>query len=227
MDPSSPNARQMRQYRFLLNVAKAEEQELSEIIRDLKSKRSFSHAIRTGLRLVWSLMQGRTDILVAEFPWVVEQLQNPLVELQAQLDRIETKLAKPLVEETLPSLSRQTPLNLEADERLNLSVSQAKVLENPTFNMLISVASIDATGFIGLDVEVLEYGIKQGKIPAHFLEQKKALQAKRHSAPQALTMILEDTQPTIPIEVPDAKMIAGGNLALAAPDLADIDNLSW
>ena len=88
------------QYKFWLDLNKAEESELADIIADLKQERTFSRVVRDGIRLMVSLMQGRLDLLLALFPGVEDafyarfQEQQPDKDstLQAQLERLEALL---------------------------------------------------------------------------------------------------------------------------------------
>lgn len=221
------SSRKRLRFTFWLDLQKDDEYDLAEIIEGLKEHRLFSRTIRDGIRLILDLRQGKTEVLNELFPWVTEQppqFTEMFAAYQANMTQHLSQLEQKLLQQTplavLPAAVARETLAFENDERLNLTVEKASTTdENPTFNMLISVASIDATGFIGLDLEVLEYGIKQGKIPAHFLAQKKALIAKRAT--------IDDTQPTIPMEVPSAKLIAGSDLAFAAPDVAEIELADW
>ena len=61
------------QHRFDLNLNKADEHQLHEMIRSLKKKRSFLGVIRDGVRLILDLRLGRTEVLQELFPWVLEQ----------------------------------------------------------------------------------------------------------------------------------------------------------
>lgn len=63
-------------FTFWLNINKSDEQELSEIIEDLKAQRGFASAIRDGLRIVWELRQGKTDTLYRLFPLTQPQQQD-------------------------------------------------------------------------------------------------------------------------------------------------------
>lgn len=220
MEPLLSGIRQMRQYRFLLDVSKKDQQELAHIIQELKAKRSFARAIRTGLRLFWSLMQGQTDVLVEEFPWVVERLQSPLVQLQEQLDRIETKITviEPprlgsggSVAPIPPQLSQlgnklmPDPLDFD-DARFETTVVQAQTTENLGANFRISMGKMNGEkGLVSLTLDDIEYGIATQQIPPHILELKRA------------------RMKTPPLQ---AKPIANADLKLSKPDLDDLE-IDW
>ena len=57
-------------FKFWLDISKADEESVADIIEKLKSARAFSAAIRDGLRLIWDLRQGKIDVLLELFPFV-------------------------------------------------------------------------------------------------------------------------------------------------------------
>lgn len=57
-------------FRFWLDMVKPEEESIADIIEKLKSAKRYTAAIRDGLRLVWDLSQGKTDVLLELFPFV-------------------------------------------------------------------------------------------------------------------------------------------------------------
>jgi len=60
-------------FTFWLDVTKENEYDLAEQIEDLKQKRLFSQTIRDGIRLICDLRAGRTDSLLALFPWIAAE----------------------------------------------------------------------------------------------------------------------------------------------------------
>ncbi len=58
---------------FWIDLNKPEEARLAEQIAELKSKRAFARTVRDGIRLIYDLSQGKTDVLRELFPWVMEQ----------------------------------------------------------------------------------------------------------------------------------------------------------
>ena len=70
------------QFKFWLDVSKAEELHLAELIDELKQGRVFSQAIRDGLRLIANLWQGKVEVLLALFPWVEDYFFQRFLEQQ-------------------------------------------------------------------------------------------------------------------------------------------------
>ncbi|MBW1927483.1 MAG: hypothetical protein JRI35_09935 [Deltaproteobacteria bacterium] len=60
-------------FTFWLDVSKSDEYELAEQVEELKEQRLFSQTIRDGIRLICDLRAGRTDILLALFPWIASE----------------------------------------------------------------------------------------------------------------------------------------------------------
>ena len=63
-------------FRFWLDIEKSDEESIANKIEILKNSRSYSKTIRDGIRLIWDLRQGKTDILREFFPGVVASLQQ-------------------------------------------------------------------------------------------------------------------------------------------------------
>lgn len=83
------------QFKFWLNVNKADEYELASIIDELKQGGSFTKAIRDGLRLIVDLWQGRVEVLLALFPWVEDYFFERFSEARPISDQaIVAQLAK-------------------------------------------------------------------------------------------------------------------------------------
>ena len=81
-------------FTFWLDMHKPDEQELSETIEALKTKKLFAKTIRDGIKLVCSLMDGRLDILFDMYPWVREEFEKRSAQrttqaLEEQLARLE------------------------------------------------------------------------------------------------------------------------------------------
>jgi len=55
-------------------MIKSDELELAEKIERLKNERLFAKTIRDGIRLVYSLREGRADLLFAMFDWLQDHL---------------------------------------------------------------------------------------------------------------------------------------------------------
>ena len=89
---------------FHLNIAKSDENELVQIIANLKSIGLFSKTIRDGIRLICDLRDGNLDVLFELFPWVRAEFLEYMTSVQPQksdtelvisdqLARIETMLS--------------------------------------------------------------------------------------------------------------------------------------
>ena len=105
MNRSTTRPQRKRRYRlmhnFWLDMHKPEEERIADVIERLKSSRSFAKTVRDGIRLIWDLKQGRTDVLTELFPLIAARLAPapalkalPDGRVQAQLARIEQMLAK-------------------------------------------------------------------------------------------------------------------------------------
>lgn len=66
--------RPRKQLKFWLYTDLKNEHWLIEVIEYWKSKRQFSDVVKSGLRLMWSLGQGQTDVLFELFPQLETQL---------------------------------------------------------------------------------------------------------------------------------------------------------
>lgn len=98
-------------FKFWLDVNKPTEACIADSIELLKNERSFSQAIRDGIRLIVDLRAGQTDVLHELFPWTAtanptQQLipagQSP--KLTSQLKRIEQLLREQQTSQsTLPA----------------------------------------------------------------------------------------------------------------------------
>lgn len=166
--------RQLRQFRFILNVANTQDAELSEIIRDLKSHRSFTKSIRIGVRLFWSLRNGKTDYLIQEFPWLIEHFESSLTDVQEQLSRIESKLADPELLQALQEQQKRQAkesATLQADkstltppQEIDIAMNASpKNDDNPTYNMMLSIIGINGNLF-DLPIEILEDGVTNERL---------------------------------------------------------------
>lgn len=67
--------RRRRVVRFQLDMNKPEEQDLFDRLNVLKKARQFLPTIRDALTLLFSLMDGRVDVLTAMFPDLVEGIK--------------------------------------------------------------------------------------------------------------------------------------------------------
>jgi len=169
-------------FNFWLDLEKKDENSLVETINILKEKRDFVRTIRNGIRLIYDLSQGRTDVLSELFPWVLESLPraNPPIlssasePLLQRFDRMEQLL-----------LSHNTPLALPIGRKKDpeplpeFELTKAKSDENPTYNILLSGVALGIARAEDFSPDILEYGIRKGKLPKSaqkILEEKRAKQ---------------------------------------------------
>jgi hypothetical protein len=232
---------QQRQYRFILNISRSQDEEVSQIIASLKAKRAFTRAVRIGLLLFWSLSQGRIDVLLAEFPWIAEQLKPPspplyaLDELHEQLRRIEAKMSEVPLQTNVPMSDGAHPLLNQGSNRperkslsdeamgdlLEVQVAKPTLLQGRAWNIahcniqvgLYHLGSIKNLG--DLDDEVLEYGIQMGKLPA--AQAAEVLDSRRRRASKI--PIIEAHIKEKPTG--NARPLAGSEVQFSAPVVTD------
>jgi hypothetical protein len=70
-------ARQRERVDFWLDLLKPDEWELLQLIEALKKQRLFAKTVRDGIRLIYDLSQGKTDVLEELFPWVLDPVAEP------------------------------------------------------------------------------------------------------------------------------------------------------
>lgn len=61
-------------YEFQLDHNKPEQEEIADIIEQLKNERAYAPAIRDGLRLIWELREGNLDTFRQLFPDAYHEL---------------------------------------------------------------------------------------------------------------------------------------------------------
>ncbi len=90
--------RSRRLFKFWLNLYHDTEYEIAESLEFAKRRREYTGIIRDGIRLILSLRQGHTDVLFELFPWLKNELSQPVTTiisasqdngLQGQLQRLE------------------------------------------------------------------------------------------------------------------------------------------
>ncbi len=91
--------------KFWLDLDKPDHEEVNEIIFTFKNARTYSKAIRDGLRLVHDLRAGHLDVLFELFPWVRAEFLEYMSSVQPQKSETETNIQKQLarIEELLAS----------------------------------------------------------------------------------------------------------------------------
>jgi hypothetical protein len=77
--------RPRKEFKFWLYHDLAEDMRLMEFIRFCKSTQQFACMVRNGLRLMWSLGEGNTDVLYELFPWLKQQAAPDTSHLEQQI----------------------------------------------------------------------------------------------------------------------------------------------
>ncbi len=179
---SSSKKRYRKLFPFQLDLNKPEEHEIAEVIVYLKQERSFSKTVREGIRLIWDLRKGRTDVLRELFPWVLEQqdedekhaLKAPTAEVMLGAEDIFQKhfqrLESLITEQS--SLSTGEPRrprgpSLKPVDDIEIDVKQATNSEDnkSAWNLMIASALQVHGHCNGLPPELIEYGLRTGRIP--------------------------------------------------------------
>ncbi|MCB9454218.1 MAG: hypothetical protein H6672_22520 [Anaerolineaceae bacterium] len=73
--------------KFWLDVTKDTEYELAAAITDLKKNRSYTAAVRDGLRLILDLRAGKLDVLIELFPWIKDAIKPQTATQEDDLKR--------------------------------------------------------------------------------------------------------------------------------------------
>ena len=118
-------------FTFWLDMLKLDEMALADQIEQLKNERSFVRTIRDGIRLIMDLRNGRTEVLFELFPWLKNELSQPMTTiistspdngLQHQLDRLEQLILQ----------QGAVPVAMPAHSSTH---SGPKALDVPSFNL--------------------------------------------------------------------------------------------
>lgn len=130
-------------FNFWLDIAKPLEEGIADNIEILKNKRSFSSAIRDGLRLIVDLRNGKLDVLFELFPFVKLEIldlmrdvksddsdDNSSEDFKAQFQRLEQlilsqgiKQGSPVINQIGSMKSMQSPIFNDSDD-LDLVVTK-------------------------------------------------------------------------------------------------------
>lgn len=179
------NARPRFQFRFCLDVSKDEELVLADEFELLKSKRQFKPTVCDAVRLLLDLRNGSTDVLFELFPLLRQQLAAPLPAAPAAQPRPVKTDVKPL------------------DLALEIKRTGNTENNNSSWNFMIASAAQVYGNYDALPPEIIEYGVRTGKIPAEKAPKK---------------MLHKQDKPKNEIGV-----IAGSNVAFEAPALDDLE----
>ena len=113
---------------FWLNLANPIELYIAEILENSRTQRQLTGIIRDGVRLIFDLRQGKTEVLFELFPWVkaaLSETEKPATNttIQHQLERLEQLI---LQQGAIPV---QMPVSSNPDGPKALSVPQFSVPE--------------------------------------------------------------------------------------------------
>jgi hypothetical protein len=142
MASQNPNPYRL-QFKFWLDENKPDEKSIADIIEKLKNSRRYAAAIRDGLRLVWDLSQGKTDVLLELFPFVKQALSGNGGDdnggiSKADLERLEALIKESRIEPIAPPLAASglkplgglktlaAPTFQDDDEDMGLMVSKSE-----------------------------------------------------------------------------------------------------
>jgi len=76
--------RPRKEFKFWLYHDRAEDSRLMEFIQYCKATRQFARVVRDGIRLIWSLREGNTQVLFELFPHLERQFKPDAEELIEQ-----------------------------------------------------------------------------------------------------------------------------------------------
>ncbi len=141
-------------FTFWLDMQKADEAGIAEMIDSLKADRTFASVIRDGIRLMCDLRAGRTDVLFALFPWVREAAHPAPVatadqRLQQQIKRLEELLLAqgnipihpPLTASTPPKSSRQAKPKSRVEVTRSAGTGSSEAVAKNFLNSMKGLAS--------------------------------------------------------------------------------------
>jgi hypothetical protein len=176
-------------FRFWLNIMNDKDSWLADECSKLIEGRKFTTTIRNALRLLFDLQAGQTDVLRELFPHVL------------------TIPTQTVIQTAPPPRKQAEPANLE--DLPTLEIKEAVSDENPTFNIILSTLSI-GMDLANIPREILEYGVKKGRVNASKLDEWDKLRGK------------PPKQPTPPA-TNEIKQIAGAAISLDIPDFDDLE----
>lgn len=136
------------------------------------------------------------DLIISE----LRRLESTILSIGAVPVGEGQKPSSTPIPKSLPSpANMKTPVGFRYsdDDDLDLEIAQAvndKSMNNPTFNMTITMASMTGD-YASLDDEVLEYGLRTGRVPAQY--------NRKQQLPKALPLkSVEESKGPRKIEVP-------------------------
>ncbi|HKI53500.1 MAG TPA: hypothetical protein VJ987_05200 [Anaerolineales bacterium] len=216
-------------YKFWLQLDKPEEKELSQKLEAIRKQRKFAPTMRTALHLFFSLMEGRTDVILDLFPWIKDVLQDTsehpnssnknsitiaikddTYALRAHIERLEQLIidqgSKPIsqgetLRKALPALKQYIEPELE------IKKTKSDDRNNSSYNFMIASAMQIYGNYDALPPEIIDYGLETGRIPKD--KVKAAKLPKKADPPET-------------IATGNPKQLAGATATFEAPEI-DLD----
>ena len=195
-------ARFAKQYQFWLDLNKEAESQIAEAINRLKEHRLYSATIRDGIRLVCSLRNGDSSVLLELFPWVKEALSDCSNDASpepspAQLQNTIENTVKAALETHIPrylptgSLQRPAARGPAPGDVLDLPTLEvtpaAKDERNSsTWNFMLSSATL-LGNLDSLPSNVIQYGLEVGRFQeAISVQAQKILDGRNRIPPKVI-----------------------------------------
>jgi len=218
-------------FMFWLDLNKPDENNLAETIEQLKQERSFSRAIRQGLRLWMSLRRRDVSVLLELFPDIREMIgDQPERQQTPEPDRLQLTIestVKAALEAHMPTyltdgLQRRLAVQLPAPTQQNdvpaLEIRQAQTDtgNRSDWNFMISSAALQSN-LDSLPPDVIQYGLETGRFPEAIRQQArvKLEVRKRDIQPVTVEMPVKKSNPH-KMDVPQ----------FDAPEFDDLDAIS-
>jgi hypothetical protein len=210
---------------YRIDTNKAHEREILPIVDDLMTKRSYSRAIRVGLKIFWEALKGETTTLRAEFPQLVELMvaeavQTALRENQNQALEQITRQLQALNQGAPTSIAnnapRPSPNRDNPDDLLEIKPKSTKP-GNSGRVLLLQVWMASNVEHIKLfNTEDLELVTGHPAFNQALIEAEKA--RRRQAA-------VPSPPPSAPLQVGQSKKIKGSEGELPPPNFDDLDLL--
>lgn len=131
-------------YTFWLNHSDPGELAVADAIEILKNERSFASTVRDGIMLINELRQGKVDLLLKLFPWVVDALR-PTHEATVDTDDLKRELValrEAVIARGGGSHGTPPPKRLAAADDMPELVIQKKSGTDAAANFLASLATL-------------------------------------------------------------------------------------
>ena len=231
MSSRSRDKRYRKTINFQLDLNKPDEQAIAQHIQELKRERGYSKAIRDGIRLIVDLRNGRLDVLYELFPWVLQQTASqteslPVEALEKVASNTENALRRHieqlenliLQQGAIPVNPGQKPsevrLPVSRNDDFEIEITRTGNTENNNsgWNFMIASAMQIYGNCDSLPPQIIDYGLRTGRIPADSVRRKTTAKRDAKSTGSAS------------FEKGNPGKIAGADAALVAPDFDDLED---